>query len=152
MKKLLFFITALFLLVSVEGQILRYSNYTAPAEGDYYAEFQTVYDAFAAKPHADTAAFMETLVYSLDTLDFEGGESVWDRMDLFYVFAGRDGADALINWVNPGTYDAANISETSFTAYEGFAGDGSSDYINTSFSLTDATYSSKNSIDRKSVV
>lgn len=30
MKKLLLLITALFLLVSVEGQILRYSNYTAP--------------------------------------------------------------------------------------------------------------------------
>ena len=34
MKKLLLLITALFLLVSVEGQILRYSNYTAlPSEG-----------------------------------------------------------------------------------------------------------------------
>lgn len=31
MKKLLLLITALFILASVEGQILRYSNYTAPA-------------------------------------------------------------------------------------------------------------------------
>ena len=30
MKKLLLLITALFILASVEGQILRYSNYTAP--------------------------------------------------------------------------------------------------------------------------
>ena len=30
MKKILIFIAALFLLISVEGQILRYSNYTAP--------------------------------------------------------------------------------------------------------------------------
>lgn len=32
MKKLLLLITALFILASVEGQILRYSNYTAPTQ------------------------------------------------------------------------------------------------------------------------
>lgn len=149
MKKLLLLITVLFLLVSANGQILRYSNYTAPVPpigDDYYAEFQTVYDAFTTKPHADTATIMEAMVYSLDTMDFAGGASVWDRMDIFSVYANDDGTDALINWVNPGTFDADNVSATVFTRWEGFTGDGVADYISTNWvPSTDASNYAQNS-------
>jgi len=134
MKKLLLLITGLLLLFSAEGQILRYSNYTAPTppeEDEYYSEYQTVYNAFGTEPHDTIADLQEALVYSLDTAGY------WDKMDVFYVFASHNGTDALINWVNPGTYDATNVSETSFTQWEGFTGDGTADYINTNLSLAD---------------
>ena len=87
---------------------------------DFYDEYDPIYAAFTTKPSSTIAAYQEALVYSLDTLDFAGGASVWDRMDVFYVFANNIEANALINWVNPGTFDADNVSSTSFTAYEGF--------------------------------
>ena len=147
MKKLLLLITALFILASVEGQILRYGNYTSPPtppSGDYCAEFDTVYAAFDTKPHADTAAFMNAMVYSLDTAGY------WDRIDVFYVFAVHEADDeSLINWIDPGTYDATNISSTAFTRYGGYTGDASADYLaidwtastqGENYALDDASY------------
>ena len=93
----------------------------------FCSEFMTVYNAFGTKPTDEYAGYMDTMVSDL----VSGG--YWDRMDLFYVFANNIEANALINWVNPGTFDADNVSSTSFTAYEGFTGDGSEDYISTNY-------------------
>ena len=46
MKKLIFIITGLLLLFSVEGQILRYSNYTAPDLGVYEYMFVPFLNGF----------------------------------------------------------------------------------------------------------
>ena len=127
MKKLLLLITGLLLLFSVEGQILRYSNYTAPTPSDIYCtEFQAVYNAFNTKPHADTAAFMNAMVFSLDSAGY------WDRMKVLYVFAVHEADDeSLINWIDPDTYTATNNSSTTWTRYAGYTGDGTADYIST---------------------
>lgn len=149
MRRLLLLITGLLLLFSLEGQILRYSNYTAPEETpDFYDEFDPVYAAFSSKPHIDTATFMEAMVYSLDTCDFAGGASVWDRMDVFYVLANRTLANTYVNWVNPGSFDITDPSSTAptFAAYEGFTGDGSSDWLSTNYNpYSDYTNYSLNS-------
>lgn len=133
MKKLLLLITGLFLLFSVEGQILRYSNYTAPVPPEETPEFtsgdyEVVYNAFATKPHADTADIFNDFVYSLDSAGF------WDRTYYLNVYCGAaTEADAVINWVNPGTNDATAMNTPAFYRYRGFDFNGSNHYINTNF-------------------
>jgi hypothetical protein len=134
MKKIYGILIGLLLLVPLQGQILIHSNYTLPAPPvSYYAEYDVVYDAFSAPPSSAIATIQEALVYSLDTMDFAGGASVWDRMDVFEVYASQNSTDALINWFNPGTFDADNVSATAFTTSEGFTGDGVADYISTNW-------------------
>jgi hypothetical protein len=152
MKKLLTLLTCLLLLTSVQGQILRYSNYqlaTPPAETpDFYDEYDTVYAAFTTKPSEAIAGYQEALVYSLDTMDFAGGASVWDRLDLFLVFAAHTngGSEALINWFDPGIFNADDPTTTQWDNLEGYTGDGTTDYISTNFApSTDATNYTLNS-------
>ncbi|GAG40039.1 unnamed protein product, partial [marine sediment metagenome] len=52
-------------------------------------------------------------------------------LDVFRVFAQSTNGDgeALVNWINPGTYDATAYNSPAFTALEGVTGDGSATYI-----------------------
>lgn len=121
MRRLLLLITGLLLFFSVEGQILRYSNPTAPAPkelaGEYCEQYQDVYDAFGTPPGSPEADYQNDLVEAL----VSGG--YWDRFDVFYVFASNNSTNALLNWKNPAAY-TATINQLgirmSFTAYEGF--------------------------------
>jgi hypothetical protein len=133
MKKLSTILIALLLLLSAEGQILRYSNYTAPVPPvetpDFTSEdYEAVYNAFATKPHADTADIFNDFVYSLDSAGF------WDRIYYLNVYCGATTeADAVINWVNPGTNDASAMNTPTFYRYRGFDFNGSNQYLNTNF-------------------
>jgi hypothetical protein len=130
MKRILLFILLSFLFLSVQGQISRYPFYrvseidTCP---NCCAEYEAVWNAFTTKPHDTIAVIQNTLVYSLDTAGF------WDRTDVLYVFAAHNSTDALINWKNPGTYNADNPTATTWTQWEGFQGDGTADYISTNW-------------------
>ena len=122
MKKLLLLITALFILASVEGQILRYSNYTAPTppvdSANWEDEYKVVYYAMTNPPQIDTADFQNRMVRRL--VD----SSLWAGVELMYVLANRDASDALINWVNPGTFDATvGAATVKFSSYEGVSSD-----------------------------
>ena len=81
MKKLLLLITALFLLVSVDGQILRYSNYTAPGGGDEDA-FPQILSGTAV---SDTNDYNKTSQYITMPTGVEEG-------DLILVFVSIDDA------------------------------------------------------------
>jgi hypothetical protein len=99
----------------------------------YCDEFQTVYDSMTTPPDADVAAAQNTMVQSL----VDGG--VWDKLDVFYLFAQSTNGDgeALKNWISPGTYDATAVNAPTFTAFEGFTGDGSTSYIHTNYNPGD---------------
>jgi len=97
---------------------------SALAVSDFCATYQTIYDSFATPPSDAIAAEQNTMVCGL--VD----DGVWAKLDVFYMFAQSNGTDALINWFNPGTFDATNVHATAFTALEGFTGDGANDYIN----------------------
>jgi hypothetical protein len=134
MKRIYSILIGLLLLLPLQGQILIHSNYTLPAPPvSYYSEYDTVYDAFATPPSSAIATIQEALVYSLDTMDFAGGLSVWKRIDVLYIFASHNSTDALINWAHPGNFNADNVSATAFTTSEGFTGDGTADYISTNW-------------------
>jgi hypothetical protein len=106
-------------------EIITISNQTS-----YATEYQTVYDAMGTKPSAGTATAQNTMVNSL----VSGG--YWARMDLLYIFAtDATTVEAKINWVTPGTYNLTDPGSTNptFTSLEGYTGDGSSDYLSTSY-------------------
>ena len=90
-------------------------------------EYQAVYDAYPTKPDAATAAIWNTCVETW----VANGE--WATKDVIYVYAAHtNGAgEALINWKLPGTYDATAFNAPTFTANQGFLGNGTTQYINT---------------------
>ena len=136
MKRLLFlllFIPAFALGQSVYtygGDVVRYSDnvltYTAPI---YCVEYQAVYDVFTTPPSDDIAAAQNTMVEAL----VDNG--VWIKLDIFYVFAQstNGGNEALKNWKLPGTYDCTLANAPTFTALEGFTGNGTTQSINTNW-------------------
>jgi len=98
-------------------------------ESQYCPEFQAVYNAFNTKPHADTAAFMNAMVYSLDTA------GLLDKMDLLYILANNNSYNANINWINPSTFTLTDPDTTNpqFFRYQGYRGNGSSMYLSTNY-------------------
>jgi hypothetical protein len=92
-------------------------------------EYQAVYDSFTTKPNSSVASAQNTMVESLVN------SGVWAKLDVFYVLAGHtNGAgESLINWLNPGTFDATAVNSPTFTAFEGFAGDGATSYIDLNY-------------------
>jgi len=91
----------------------------------YCPEYQAVYDAYTTKPSDAVAAIDNTMVVGLVS------DGVWVKLDVVWVYASHtNGAgEALINWKLPGTYDATAYNAPTFTAYEGFLGNGTTQYI-----------------------
>ena len=108
------------------GKALTYSgDVLIEVPSTYCTEYQAVYDAFTTKPDAATAAIWNTCVETW----VDNGE--WATKDVIYVYAAHtNGAgEALINWKNPGAFNATAYNAPTFTANEGFTGDGAADYI-----------------------
>ncbi len=107
---------------------INWNNLLRPAAGGFSAEYQAVYDSMTNQPSASVAAAQNAMVAAL----VAGG--VWVKLDIFFLFAQESNAaaEALINWLSPGT-DATAVSAPLFTSLEGFTGDGGADYINSNF-------------------
>lgn len=154
MKRVLFiFFIALSLVL--QGQVMktpgRFPFYVAPAfvdSANWETEYKTVYYAIAeaGRPGLDTAKLQNDMVRSL-----KDSSLTFDRIYLFYVFAQKTAAGALINWANPGTFDLTDPGSTSptFTVYTSYHGDGSSDYFSTG--LIPATHLPAGALDSISI-
>jgi len=88
------------------------------SSSSFSAEYQAVYDSFTTPPSGAIAAEQNTMVEALVVA------GVWTKLACFYVMAQstNGGGEALINWINPGTYDLSLYGGTdpTFTALEGF--------------------------------
>ncbi len=68
-------------------------------------------------------------------LDLKAG-GIWNKLDVLYIFANdaENGFEfARLNWKTPTLYQANLINPLTFTANQGFTGNGSGSYINTNF-------------------
>jgi len=66
-------------------------------------------------------------------VDLKAG-GVWNKLDVLYIFANDGGSDfATLNWKSPALYQATLVNSPSFTANQGFVGNGTSSYINANF-------------------
>jgi len=95
----------------------------------FISEYQDIYDAFTTKPNAAVASAQNTMVKSLVDL------GVWALTDIFWLMGGHtnDNGESVLNWVNPGTFDGVVVNSPTFTALEGFTGDGLTTRIMTNY-------------------
>ena len=63
------------------------------------------------------------------------GAGVWDKLDGLYLFAAADSQAALLNWINPASTAASAVNSPTFTADQGFTGDGAASYVDAGFGL-----------------
>jgi len=87
--------------------------------------YQTVHDAFDTKPSEATSLIWDPMVKALVDGGYWDGPNV--KMDAFYFFAAHEQADeSLINWVNPGTFDAtlSGLDADDWVQWQGYTGDG----------------------------
>lgn len=142
MRKL-FILFSLFLTLSLSGQVHPGVVASKPVSVAFCTQYQTIYNAFAVKPAADTAIAQNTMVKTI--VDGNGG-TTWSKLEVFYVFATGRIAQSLQDWTQPGTYDITNISGTVWTKNEGYTGDGVADYLRTNLKTSlDSVIYKKNS-------
>jgi hypothetical protein len=100
------------------------------------ADYQAVLDRATAlgyqAPQSDQQELQNTLVTSLKSA------GVWDKLDLFYVFASDGDSDfATLNWKAPSTFQISKVSSPTFTTDVGFSGNGTSSYLDTDYTPSD---------------
>ena len=134
MKRIIYFILFLLLPITAFAQVR--GRVTGGVSGSvrptidpdrvklvYNSDFQAVHDAFTTKPSSTYAGYWNTMVEEIGTY--------WDSLDVFYFYAvhTNTAGEALLNWKLPGTYNATAYNTPTFTAYEGFTGNGTTQYI-----------------------
>jgi len=75
---------------------------------------------------------IDTLVGSLKTA------GVWAKLDALYVMAAHDAQAARLNWIAD-VFNLTAVSAPTFTADRGYAGDGSTSYLDTGFNPATAS-------------
>lgn len=94
----------------------------------YESESQAIFDEMTTEPDSLHKDYINTLVKGLKD------DGLWTKADKILCKAVHTNAagEALINWKNPGTKNATNSGMT-FTQYEGFHGNGSTQFIDSDF-------------------
>ena len=100
------------------------------AGGGFDADYQAVLNYATAQGYTLPSMGQQTLQNQL-VVDLKAG-GIWSKLDTFGVFATDGNSDfALIDWIRLTQYTAVN--SPTFTADEGFTGNGTSSYINSNF-------------------
>jgi hypothetical protein len=103
-----------------------------PEEVSYEAESETLFAAMSVEPDATRKGHIDDLIAALKTA------SVWSTLDYLRVYAAADTQAASLNWKNPGTYNATLVNSPTFTADRGYAGNGTTSYIDSNFNPSTA--------------
>ena len=108
------------------------------------ADYQAVLDRASTLGYTAPSAAQQTLQNTLvEDLKTAG---VWSKLDAFYLFATDGDSDyATLNFVAPSNFQATKTNSPTFTADEGFTGDGVSAYLDTNLNAsTDTTNYTQN--------
>jgi len=112
--------------------------YADLAGGSFDADYQAVLDYATTQGYTAPSAAQQTLQNTLVTDLKTAG--VWDKLDLFYVFATDGDSDyATLNWKAPSSFQLTKTNSPTFTTNEGFAQSGTA-YLDSGYDLlTDGT-------------
>ncbi len=103
-------------------------------DADYQAVLNRASTLGYTAPSAAQQTLQNTLVEDLKTA------GVWSKLDAFYLFATDGDSDyATLNFVAPSSFQATKTNSPTFTANEGFTGDGSSAYLDTNLNAQSDT-------------
>jgi hypothetical protein len=110
--------------------------------GGFDADYQAVLNYATTQGYTLPSAGQQTLQNQL-VVDLKT-DGIWAKLDTFAVFATDGDSDfALIDWIRLSDYTAVN--SPTFTADEGFTGNGTSSYIDTNFQPINGTNYAQNS-------
>lgn len=105
----------------------------------YSAEAQAIFAAFSTDPGDTRKQLIDDTIAALKTA------GIWDSLDYLHVYAAHEAQAAVINWKNPGTFNATPVSSPTFTTDRGYTGNGSSSYLNTGYNPSTAANLALNS-------
>src|SRR6185295_18996207 len=93
-------------------------------------EAKTLFAAMNVKPPIQRKIVINDCIVALKN----GG--VWSELDGLAVFAAADSQAALLNWINPGTFDFTANNAPTFTANVGYTGNGTNAFLSCSYNLS----------------
>lgn len=108
----------------------RAADWLPLATTSYFAQASTIFAAFTTPPVSARQALINSLVGSLLSA------GIWASLDCLYLLAAADSQAALINWKNPGTFNATLVNAPSFVADLGYTGNGSTSYVETGYNIS----------------
>ncbi len=97
------------------------------------------FDSFAAVD-ADTRALRAAMtvppppgrLWQIDqTIRQLKSHGIWQKLDVLWVMASHDAQAARLNWKAPASFALTEVNSPTFTADRGYAGNGSTSYLNT---------------------
>ena len=83
-------------------------------------------------PPASRVILINNLIVALKS------SGVWDDLEVFYILAAHDAQAARLNWKST-SYNLSAVGGPTFTTDRGYAGDGSTSYLNTGWSINTST-------------
>lgn len=105
--------------------LIQPSRFTVGAS--YDADAVTYFAAMSVQPDATRRELLNDLIVGLKA------DSLWSLLDLLYLVAAHDAQAGRLNARIPGSYALATANSPTFTTDRGYAGDGTSSYLDTGF-------------------
>lgn len=96
----------------------------------YDADATAYFARMTTQPDATQKGYISTLIAGIKSDNSLTNLS--DGFDCFYIFAGHDGTEALLNAAKA-SHDCTAVNSPTFTASQGFTGNGTTQYINTNY-------------------
>lgn len=93
----------------------------------YQPESNILFAAMTTKPDPARKKVINDCIRSLKDA------GVWASLDCLWVPAAHHSQAATLNWISPSTFTLSPQSSPDFTVDEGYQGNGSSSYVNTTF-------------------
>lgn len=90
-------------------------------------ESQTLFAAMSTQPTELRKAQINTLITALKS------SGVWQKLDTLWICAAHDEQAGRLNWVSPSTFTLTAVNSPTFTTDRGFAGNGTTSYLNTGY-------------------
>lgn len=97
----------------------------------YSSEASALFARITADPGTTRKNLINNLIVSLKTA------GVWTKLDVLYLFAAADSQSALLNWVSS-SYNCTATNSPTFTANQGYTGNGTNAYLATGFNPSSA--------------
>lgn len=96
------------------------------------AETKAFIASFSATPEDTFARALDDAVRQLIY------EDIWGDLDVLQLYAGQNATDCVLNLKAPGSFSATIHATSTFTGYEGIAGNGSTGYVDVGFNPSTA--------------
>lgn len=84
-------------------------------------------DRMTVKPPPGRAALIDQTIRRLKS------HGIWQKLDVLWVMAAHDSQAARLNWKGNSSFDLTAVNSPTFTADRGYAGNGSTSYLNTNW-------------------